>query len=96
MAENMEVELVTFSELIDKLMIVNIKLYNVLERSSILNDKLNKTEDDVAEIVKLSDDNIKLVRQRSAYKNAIDRKLNMAIKKGETEALDEVKNYGKE
>ena len=91
---NTELELITFSELIDKLMIVNIKLYNCLERSSILNDKIDKTEDDIKEIVKLSEDNIRLVRQRSAYKNAIDKKLNLAIKNGETEVLDEVKNYG--
>ena len=91
---NAELELITFSELIDKLMIVNIKLYNCLERSSILNDKVDKTDDDIKEIVKLSDDNIRLVRQRSGYKNAIDKKLNLAIQNGETEVLDEVKNYG--
>lgn len=93
---NTELELITFSELIDKLMIVNIKLYNCLERSSILNDKVDKTDEDIKEIVKLSEDNIRLVRQRSAYKNAIDKKLNLAIKNGETEVLDEVKKYGKE
>ena len=92
--KNTEIELITFSELIDKLMIVNIKLYNCLEKSSILNDKVDKTEDDIKEIVKLSEDNIRLVKQRSAYKNAIDKKLNLAIQNGETEVLDEVKNYG--
>ena len=94
--KNTEIELITFSELIDKLMIVNIKLYNCLERSSILNDKIDKTEEEIQEIIKLSDDNIRLVRQRSAYKNAIDKKLNLAIQNGETEILDEVKKYGKE
>ena len=85
----------TFSELIDKLMVVNIKLFNLLEKTAEL-DKLEiKTPLDIDMIVKLSGENIRLVRQRSNLKSAIDKKLNDAIKNGGTDVLDEVKNYSR-
>jgi hypothetical protein len=85
----------TFSELIDKLTVINIKLFNLLEKTAEL-DKLEiKTPPDVDMIVKLSGENIRLVRQRSALKSAIDKKLNDAIKNGGTDVLDEVKNYSR-
>ena len=90
-----ELELITFSELIDKLMTINIKLYNLLERTASLDAKVNKTDEDIQEIVKLSGDNIRLVKQRSSLKTAIDKKLNQAIKSGGSDILDEVKKYGK-
>ena len=43
----------------------------------------------------LSGENIRLVKQRSNLKSAIDKKLNIAIKNGGTEILDEVKNYNR-
>lgn len=85
-------ELITFSELIDKLITVNIKLYNLLEKTSEL-DKKEKTKEDIDLIVKLSGENIRLAKQRSLLKSAIDRKLNEAIKDGGASILDEVKNY---
>jgi hypothetical protein len=88
-----DLELVTFSELIDKLNVVNIKLFNLLEKTAELDRKVKKTADDVALIVQLSGDNIRLAKQRSSLKSAIDKKLNVAIQKGGTEILDEVKNY---
>jgi hypothetical protein len=91
---NKDIELITFSELLDKLMTINIKLYNLLERTTILDNKNPKTDDDIKEIVKLSGDNIRLVKQRSALKSAIDKKLNNAIQSGGTAILDEVKKYG--
>lgn len=90
-----DVELITFSELIDKLMTINMKLFNVLDKSAALDVKENKTPQDKEEIVRLSGENIRLVKQRSSLKSAIDKKLNMAIKNGGTTVLDEVKNYGK-
>ena len=88
-----DIELITFSELMDKLMTINIKLYHLLERTSILDSKPNKTEEDINEIVKLSGENIRLVKQRSNLKTAIDKKLNQAIKHGGTDILDEIKKY---
>ena len=88
------VELITFSELIDKLMTINIKLYNCLEKSAELDSIVKKSETDIKEIVRLSGENIRLVKQRSALKTAIDKKLNIAIKSGGTDELDEIKNYG--
>jgi hypothetical protein len=88
-----DIELITFSELLDKLMTINIKLYNLLSRTAILDAKIDKTDEDIKEIVQLSGENIRLVKQRSMLKSAIDKKLNIAIKNGGTEILDEVKKY---
>ena len=88
-----DIELVTFSELLDKLMTINIKLYNLLEKTAELDKIEKKTKNEIDLIVKLSGENIRLVKQRSTLKTAIDKKLNMAIKNGGTDILDEVKNY---
>jgi hypothetical protein len=90
--ENLEA--VTFSELIDKLITIYVKLFNVLDRSSYL-DSLEKTEEVKNEIVNLSGENIRLIKQRSFLKSSIDKKLNDAIKNGGTQVLDEVKKYNK-
>lgn len=89
-----DLELITFSELLDKLMTVNIKLYNCLEEAGKLDALPNKNEADKDEIVRLSGVNIRLVQQRSKLKSAIDKKLNDAIANGKTDVLDEVKKYG--
>jgi len=88
-----DIELITLSELIDRLSIVNIKLYNLLEKTTELDGKKDKTGADVALIVRLSGDNIRLVKQRSQLKLAIDQKINDAIIRGGINVLDEVKNY---
>ncbi len=88
-------ELITFSELIDKLITINVKLYMLLEKTSELDRKADKTKEDIDLIVKLSGDNVRLAILRSNLKSAIDKKLNEAIKNGSTEVLDEVKKYGK-
>ena len=88
-------DIVTFSELLDKLMVINIKLFNLLEKTSELDKKEPKSKDDVDLIVNLSGENIRLVKQRSILKSAIDEKLNTAIKNGSTDVLDEVKNYSR-
>jgi hypothetical protein len=87
------IDFITFSELLDKLMIINIKLYHVLEKCAELDKKTIKTDNDKNEIVQLNSDNIRLVKQRSTLKNAIDKKLNLAITQGKTDILDEVKKY---
>jgi len=88
-------ELITFSELIDKLTVINIKLYHLLDKTAEIDRKSEKTADEIALIVMLSGENIRLVKQRSNLKSAIDKKLNIAIKNGGTEILDEVKNYNR-
>jgi ribosome-associated translation inhibitor RaiA len=90
-----DIELVTFSELLDKLSVVNIKLFNLLEKTAELDKKAEKSKEDVDLIIKLSGENIHLIKQRSNLKSAIDKKLNIAIKNGGTEILDEVKNYNR-
>jgi uncharacterized protein YdcH (DUF465 family) len=84
----------TFSELIDKLVTVNIKLFNLLDKTTEL-DKRVKSKEDVDLIVKLSGDNVKLATLRSKLKTEIDNKLNEAIKNGGSDILDECKKYGK-
>jgi len=88
-----DIELITFSELLDKLMTINIKLYNLLDKTAELDKIKKKTPAQIELIVKFSGENIRLVKQRSALKSAIDKKLNMAIQNGGTDVLDEVKNY---
>ena len=45
-------ELITFSELIDKLTVINIKLFNLLEKTAEL-DKKEKTKEDIDLIVQV-------------------------------------------
>ena len=90
-----DLELITFSELIDKLTVINIKLYHLLDKTAEIDRKSEKTADEIALIVMLSGENIRLVKQRSNLKSAIDKKLNIAINNGGTEILDEVKNYSR-
>jgi len=89
-----DIELITFSELLDKLMTVNIKLYNLLDKTAELDKISNKTSETEKQIINLSGENIRLVKQRSMLKSAIDKKLNISIKNGNSSVLDEVKNYG--
>lgn len=84
----------TFSELIDKLIIVNIKLFNVMDKTAELSKKKGKTQKDLSSIVQLCDDNINLAKKRSTLKSEIDNKLNDAIREGGTQILDECKKYG--
>jgi len=90
-----DLELITLSELIDKLTVINIKLFHLLDKTAELDRKTEKTAEEIALIVTLSGENIRLVKQRSNLKSAIDKKLNIAIKNGGTEILDEVKNYNR-
>jgi hypothetical protein len=87
-------EIVTFSELIDRLITINVKLFTLLETTSALDKKAVKTNEDIELIVRLSGDNVRLAKLRSELKTAIDIKLNEAIKDGGTKVLDEVKKYG--
>ena len=87
-----ELELITFSELLDKLMTINIKLYHLLEKTAELDKIKKKSTKQINLIVKFSGENIRLVKQRSSLKSAVDKKLNMAIENGGTDILDEVKN----
>jgi hypothetical protein len=81
-----EIDLITFSELIDKLMTVNTKLFMIMDKIALP----DLSED---ELRKLNADQINLVKQRSFLKTAIDMKLNIAIKEGGTRVLNEVKKY---
>jgi hypothetical protein len=87
-------EITTISELIDKLITINIKLYNVLDKSAELDKKATKDQKILEEIARLSGENIRLVKNRSALKSAIDSKVKEAIKTGNVDVLDEVKKYG--
>ena len=89
-----DIDLITFSELLDKLMTINIKLYNLLDKSAELDKISDKTPEVEKQIINLSGENIRLVKQRSILKSAIDKKLNLAISSGNTVVLDEIKNYG--
>lgn len=87
-------EITTISELIDKLITINIKLYNVLEDSAKIASMKNQTDKDLIELGKLNAKNIRLVQNRSQLKTAIDLKISQAIKTGNVSVLDEVKKYG--
>ena len=87
-------DITTFSELIDKLITINIKLYNVMESTGTLANKDNRTDADMNKLANLNLQNVELVKLRSKLKSAIDNKLNEAIKSGDTDVLNEVKRYG--
>lgn len=87
-------DITTISELIDKLITINIKLYNVLEDSGKIANMSNKSDKDMIKLGELNEKNIRLVKNRSQLKTAIDKKINEAIKSGNVSVLDEVKKYG--
>ena len=87
-------ELITLSELIDKLITIDIKLYNLMDEITKFSDLKKLSVKESFTLLNLNKDQIRLVKQRSALKSAIDTKLNNAIKSGETVVLDEVKSYG--
>lgn len=86
-------DIITFSELIDRLVTINVKLYMLLERSAELDSKPVKTQSDMEAMARCCADNVRLAKLRSDLKTAIDNKLNDAIAHGNTKVLDEVKNY---
>ena len=88
------IELITFSELIDKLMIINIKLYNLMDEITKYSNLEKLSEKEATALLMLNKDQIRLVKQRSGLKSAIDKKLNVAIKNGDINVLDEIKSYG--
>jgi len=88
------IELVTFSELIDKLMIVNIKLYVLMDKIAEYSALEKLSEKEAIILLSLNKDQVRLVQQRSELKSAVDKKLNSAIKDGDINVLDEVKSYG--
>lgn len=90
----MSSEITTFSELIDKLITIDIKLYMVLEETGNLAKKTNRTSEDTEKLADLNVRNVDLVQIRSKLKSAIDNKLNEAIRTGNTDVLNEVKKYG--
>jgi hypothetical protein len=90
----MSSEITTFSELIDKLITIDIKLYMVLEETGSLAKKVNRTSEDTEKLADLNVRNVDLVQIRSKLKSAIDNKLNEAIRTGNTDVLNEVKKYG--
>ncbi len=79
----------SFSELVDKLSIVNVKLYMVKEKQSNI-----KTSTSKEELKSLIDQDISLCRQRSTLKKEIDSSLRKAIQTGDTTQINEVKDYG--
>lgn len=88
-------EITTFSELIDKLITINIKLYNVMEDTGTLASKSERSSSDMNKLANLNLQNVELVKLRSKLKSAIDSKLKDAIQNGDMDVLNEVKRYGK-
>ena len=78
----------TFSELVDKLSIVNVKLYMVKEKQSQTTDETPKEE-----LKRLIDQDLSLCRERSILKKEINAALLNAVKTGSVAQLQEVKQY---
>ena len=78
----------TFSELVDKLSIVNVKLYMVKEKQSQTTDETPKEE-----LKRLIDQDLSLCRERSILKKEINSALLNAVKTGSVAQLQEVKQY---
>jgi hypothetical protein len=88
-----DLQLVTISEIVDKLITINIKLFNVLDKAAEFDKIQDKTISDLEQIAILSGENIKLIKLRSFLKSSLDKKLKEAIKTGNVEVLEEVKKY---
>lgn len=84
-------ELITFGELVDRLAITNIKLYN-------LKDQVVNSSDDF-EKARLADKDVVLCKERSLLKKAIDDKIIQYIHdfvaNGKVNKITEQKQYGK-
>ena len=78
----------TFSELVDKLSIVNVKLYMVKEKQSQVTEETPKEE-----LKRLIDQDLSLCRERSILKKEINAALLNAVKTGSVAQLQEVKQY---
>lgn len=78
----------TFAELVDKLSIINTKLYWVKEKQSQATEKTSKKE-----LKGLIDQDLSLCRERSIIKKEINAALDKAIKSGSVTQMLEVKQY---
>lgn len=79
-------------ELIEKLCIANIKLFNICDKK--VHIAANPGSYSKNEITKVMAADIELCKQRANLKKAIDSAINSAIISGEASVIDEVKNYG--
>jgi hypothetical protein len=97
----------SFSELVDKLSIENIRLWHILDDTVSLKKQLEKeniTKDEKDEILekiaKKSFENIETVKRRSIFKKAIDEIFILNVKKvidgKETNICVESKSYGRD
>lgn len=78
----------TISELIDKLSIVNVKLYMTKEAQSKTTEETSKEE-----LKRLIDQDLSLCRERSVLKKEINTAISNAVKTGSVAQLQEVKQY---
>lgn len=79
-------------ELIEKLCIANIKLFETCNQKANMAKSPNDfTKKQMAQVMKKD---IELCKQRAMLKTAIDNELNRSIVSGGTTVIDEVKNYG--
>lgn len=80
------------AELIEKLCILNIKLFDVCNsKTKMANNPGDFSKIEMAEIMRKD---ISLCKQRAQLKNAIDKKIRDSIISGDMVATEEVKNYG--
>jgi len=96
----------SFSELIDKLCIENVRLWHILDDSVSLKKELdepNISQDErvkiLEKIAKKSSENIEVVKRRSAFKKAIDeifeRNVNKIVEGKDINVCKENKSYGR-
>lgn len=79
-------------ELIEKLCIANIKLYEVCnKKANAAAHPEDYTKKEMAEIMAAD---IELCKQRGTYKSEINRLIDQAVRSGESDVLREVKKYG--
>jgi len=96
----------SFSEIIDKLCIENVRLWHILDDTVLLKNKLEKhgiTETErvkiLEKIAKKSFENIEVVKRRSIFKNAIDeifvKNVREVIENKDINKCNENKSYGR-
>ena len=79
-------------ELVEKLSIANIKLYEVCDKKAdIAREPGSFSKQEIVDVLRRD---IELCKQRAMLKKAIDNAVNQAIMDGRTSVIDEVKSYG--
>ena len=82
----------SLGELVEKLCIANIKLFNVCDKKA--DAAKNPSSYSKEEIVAIMKKDIELCKQRASLKNEIDKEIQKYVISGNFDFIEEIKDYG--